>query len=76
MQLDQWLTKTDTSQSALARKIGILPSSVSRLVSGENFPDWETIEKIRVATNDAVTAEDWADRWRKKNPSESTEAAQ
>lgn len=68
MQLDRWLQETGTSQSALARTIDILPSSVSRLANGENFPDWDTIEKIRIATKDAVTAADWAERWRSTNP--------
>lgn len=70
MQIDQWLKETDTSQSALARGIGILPSSVNRLVKGESFPDWDTIENIRVFTKDAVTAADWAERWRTLNPSQ------
>lgn len=69
MQLDQWLEKTGTSQSALARQIDILPSSVNRLVKGKNTPDWDTIEKIRIATNDAVTVLDWVERWRQRNPS-------
>lgn len=69
MQLDQWLKSTGTSQSKLARTIGILPSSVNRLVKGKSFPDWQTIEAIRIATMDAVTADDWAARWRERSVS-------
>jgi plasmid maintenance system antidote protein VapI len=67
MQLDQWLLETNTSQSALARAIGILPSSVNRLVNGKTFPGWDTSERIRLATKDAVTADDWAFRWRSRS---------
>jgi transcriptional regulator with XRE-family HTH domain len=76
MQLDRWLIETNTSQSALARAIGILPSSVNRLVKGKAFPNFDTIERIRIATKDAVTADDWASRWRERAAANQQQAAE
>lgn len=38
--------KKGLNQSQLAEKIGIRPASVSRILSGEIRPSWETLEKI------------------------------
>lgn len=64
MKLDQWLTESGMSQLAFAKLADVQQSSINRFINGESLPDWSTIEKIRVATKDAVTAADWAETWR------------
>ena len=59
MRLSDYLKKTGTTQSAFADKIGRSVASVSRLASGEQRPDWDTIEAIERETGGKVTRKDF-----------------
>lgn len=59
MRLNKFLEANSITATAFAERIGLTPSQVSRLSRGVNWPTKETAERIREATNGAVTADDF-----------------
>ena len=53
MKLSEWLTNSGTSQSELARRLGITQGRVSQLVGGAQ-PSLELANKIAAATGNKV----------------------
>lgn len=56
--LDPYLQKTEQSQSAFARRVGVSPHFMSRVIAGIRYPSRKTAERIEVETDGAVTAAD------------------
>ena len=61
MKLAEWLTNSGTSQSELARRLGITQGRVSQLVSGA-VPSLELAKKIAAATSNKVRPQDFGDQ--------------
>lgn len=59
MKLPDWLDKTSTSQSALAKAIGVSQGRVSQLIAGAP-PSLDLALKIATFTNNAVRPEDFS----------------
>jgi 3,4-dihydroxy 2-butanone 4-phosphate synthase/GTP cyclohydrolase II len=59
MKLPDWLDKTSTSQSALAKAIGVSQGRVSQLIAGAS-PSLDLALKIATFTNNSVRPEDFA----------------
>ncbi|MGE0006895.1 MAG: 3,4-dihydroxy-2-butanone-4-phosphate synthase [Parvibaculaceae bacterium] len=59
MKLPDWLDKTATSQSALAKAIGVSQGRVSQLIAGAS-PSLDLALKIATFTNNAVRPEDFS----------------
>jgi len=59
MRLPDWLDKTSTSQSALAKAIGVSQGRVSQLIAGAS-PSLDLALKIATFTNNAVRPEDFS----------------
>src|SRR6185503_10208400 len=59
MKLPDWLDRTSTSQSALAKAIGISQGRVSQLIAGAS-PSLDLALKIASFTNNAVRPEDFS----------------
>ena len=59
MKLPDWLDKTSTSQSALAKAIGVSQGRVSQLIAGAS-PSLDLALKIATFTNSAVRPEDFS----------------
>jgi len=57
--LHQYLQKNGLSQREFARKIGIHPSAMSRLLSNLTKPDVDLVFAIERATKGAVPAKSW-----------------
>ena len=60
MKLADWLINSTTSQSQLARRLGITQGRVSQLVAGA-VPSLDLAMKIAAATNNKVRPEDFGD---------------
>jgi len=60
MTLDEYLSKGAKTTSALAREVGLSPTSIWRLRHGKQMPPLETMVKIAAATGNAVTPNDFA----------------
>ena len=60
MQLTSYLKLVGIVPSRFALQIGVPASTISRILRGERVPTLATIERIRVATDGAVTAADYA----------------
>src|SRR6476646_8508321 len=58
MKLPDWLDKTGTSQTALAKAIGVSQGRVSQLITGGS-PSLDLALKIAGFTNNAVRPEDF-----------------
>jgi hypothetical protein len=58
MQLRDWLTATDHSIKAFARKVKVERAMIYRYFSG-TIPRAQTIRRIEVITDGAVTAQDF-----------------
>lgn len=58
MRLDRWLKVNDMTQAAFAHAIGFNHASVSRVVSGLQWPSAEMMIKIVERTGGKVTAND------------------
>lgn len=58
MKLDRWLKVNDISQADFARAIGMDPASVSRVVTGRQWPSAEMMIQIVERTEGKVTAND------------------
>jgi 3,4-dihydroxy 2-butanone 4-phosphate synthase/GTP cyclohydrolase II len=61
MKLSTWLTNSGTSQSELARRLGITQGRVSQLVAGAQ-PSLELANKIAALTGNKVRPEDFGDQ--------------
>ena len=61
MKLSDWLTNSGTSQSELARRLGITQGRVSQLVGGAQ-PSLELANKIAAATGNKVRPQDFGDQ--------------
>ena len=60
MKLSEWLTNSSTSQSELARNLGITQGRVSQLVAGAQ-PSLELAMRIAAATGQKVQPRDFKD---------------
>ena len=60
MKLAEWLTNSNTSQSELARRLGVTQGRVSQLVGGA-LPSLDLAKKIAAATGQKVTPRDFGD---------------
>lgn len=61
MRLSDYFSSTEGLTDAdFAGRVGMSQSQINRLRRGVSSPDWATIEKIRAATDNLVTADDWA----------------
>ena len=58
MKLEDWLKRTGTRKSDLARRLAISPGRVTQLLSGER-PSLELALKIRRVTDNLVRPEDF-----------------
>ena len=61
MKLSEWLVNSGTSQSALARQLGITQGRVSQLVAGAQ-PSLELANRIAAATGNKVRPQDFGDQ--------------
>lgn len=61
MKLSEWLINSGTSQSALARQLGVTQGRVSQLVAGAQ-PSLELANKIAAATGNKVRPQDFGDQ--------------
>ncbi len=59
MKLKEWLKKNKKTQAWLAKRLKSDQGHVSRLVTGKMKPEFETMLKIKNATNHAVSFTDW-----------------
>lgn len=59
MTLQAYLKLAGKTEAAFAREIGVYQSSVWRWVRGERTPNPQTLRRISVATEGAVTANDF-----------------
>jgi transcriptional regulator with XRE-family HTH domain len=63
--LPAYLTRRGESQTAFAARSGLTDSTLSRVLSGKISPSAEVVEKVRWATEGAVTADDLYGAWRR-----------
>ena len=61
MNLSEWLINSDTSQSELARRLGVTQGRVSQLVGGA-LPSLELAKRIAAATGQKVKPQDFGDQ--------------
>ncbi|WP_374331678.1 3,4-dihydroxy-2-butanone-4-phosphate synthase [Aestuariivirga sp.] len=61
MKLSEWLANSGTSQSELARRLGVTQGRVSQLVAGA-LPSLDLANKIAAATGNKVRAQDFGDQ--------------
>ena len=61
MKLSDWLVNSGTSQSALARQLGITQGRISQLVAGAQ-PSLELANRIAAATGNKVRPQDFGDQ--------------
>lgn len=59
MKLRDWRKKHDLTMVQAAPRLGISQSSISRIETGEQWPDRETMQKIIEGTAGEVTADDF-----------------
>ncbi|MGB8315774.1 MAG: 3,4-dihydroxy-2-butanone-4-phosphate synthase [Aestuariivirga sp.] len=60
MKLSEWLANSSTSQSVLARQLGVTQGRISQLVAGEQ-PSLDLAMKIAALTNNQVRPQDFKD---------------
>lgn len=79
--LQAYMTLTDTTGTAMAERLGISPSFLSRLLSGDREADATLLANIERVSDGAVTPDQWVRWWRKarrrptSSKSEATDAA-
>ena len=61
MKLSEWLANSGTSQSELARRLGVTQGRVSQLVAGA-LPSLDLANKIAAATGNKVRAQDFGEQ--------------
>lgn len=59
MKLAQYLTDNDLKPAAFADRIGVAPSTITRILRGERKPQLDLIRKIKAGTDGQVTADDF-----------------
>jgi transcriptional regulator with XRE-family HTH domain len=59
MRLDHWMTETATPDEALAARVEVDRSTISRIRRGTRMPSPEMMRKLFEATGGAVTANDF-----------------
>ncbi|WP_430470050.1 hypothetical protein [Thalassospira lucentensis] len=59
MKLSEWLKATKTKKSVFADRIGVSPSTVTRLCDGSLMPNVETAHRVWAETGGAVTPNDF-----------------
>ncbi len=67
MKLSEWLANSGTSQSELARRLGVTQGRVSQLVAGA-LPSLDLANKIAAATGNKVRAQDFGDQTMPNEP--------
>ena len=55
--LSAYLKQNGVSIKAFAREIGVSRMTVHRWIRGQNRPDWDALERIKLVTGDRVTAD-------------------
>ncbi len=55
MKLSAWMTKTETTATALAEKVGVSHTTIGRIARGEMEPRPDTRRRIVKATGGEVT---------------------
>ena len=66
MKLAHYMKKHGIRTVDFAREIGVTVRAVDHYLSGQRTPRWDVIVRIARATDNAVTANDWADGVEKK----------
>lgn len=61
MHLSEYMAAQGLDDDAMAGLIGRSRPTVSRIRRRKTRPDWQTIERIKEATNGAVTADDFCE---------------
>ena len=56
--LHDWLTDQERSASWMGRKVGVVPSTVTRWLAGDSIPEIETRRKLADLTGLAVANEE------------------
>lgn len=59
MTLETWLFENKIKPSAFAARIGVAPSTITRLIKGERSPRLDLIASIQRETNGQVTLADF-----------------
>jgi transcriptional regulator with XRE-family HTH domain len=59
MRLEDWMTATKATDQALATKLGVDRSTISRIRRGKRVPSVEIMRAIHEATSGAVSANDF-----------------
>lgn len=70
-----WREQKELSLAAMGQLVGVTPPAIQRYERGERFPSPDAIEAYRVATDGAVTYEDFAALRREKAQQPSQGAA-
>lgn len=58
MRLDLYLARQDESATSFAKRAGVEPSTITRIMNGERSPSLEVAKKIVDASDGKVTFED------------------
>jgi transcriptional regulator with XRE-family HTH domain len=58
MQLATWLSKNKMTNTEFARKVGVVPSYVTAILSRKIWPSREVMKRIVAATDGRVTPND------------------
>lgn len=61
MKLEDFLKTNEITKQAFAERIGVAPSTITRLLTGKHVPDRATMNAIIAATDGAVTPNDFFD---------------
>lgn len=59
--LGKWLAENSLTSMEFATQLGLVPSTISRICSGERRPGWALMRRIQLATGGAVQPNDWFD---------------
>lgn len=59
MKLQEWMHANDITIQEFSNRLGVHKNTVMRWVSGETKPFGRNLYKIKIATQDKVTAEDF-----------------
>ena len=70
MKLEAYLKSADLDDEAFGALISRDRTTVYRLRLGRTKPDWDTVIKIREATDGKVSAEDWLETILQKREAE------
>ncbi|MDS1138603.1 helix-turn-helix transcriptional regulator [Nitratireductor indicus] len=59
MKLETYLQSKDLKPTTFAAKVGVYPSTITRILRGERSPSLELVMKIERATKGKVKPRDW-----------------